>query len=53
MVLHEEIEYSPYISKKSMNTVPRQANLNLMPEYLEGETEEDIRKSGGKYFLHK
>ena len=42
--MHEEIEYSPYISKVyEYRPAPGQF-VNLMPEYLEGETEEDIRK---------
>ena len=42
--MHEEIEYSPYISKVyEYRPAPGQF-VNLMPEYQEGETEEDIRK---------
>ena len=44
VVMHEEIEYSPYISKVyEYRPAPGQF-VNLMPEYQEGETEEDIRK---------
>lgn len=44
VVMHEEVEYSPYISKVyEYRPAPGQF-VNMMPEYLEGETEEDIRK---------
>lgn len=44
IVMHEQIEYSPYISKVyEYRPAPGQF-VNTMPEYIEGETEEDMRK---------
>lgn len=41
-VLHEEIEYSPYISKvHEYRPAPGQF-INTMPEYTEGDTEKDM-----------
>lgn len=44
VVMHEEVEYSPYIAKVyAYRPAPGQF-VNLMPEWREGETEEEIRK---------
>lgn len=44
IVIHEQVEYSPYISKVyEYRPAPGQF-VNTMPEYREGDTEEDMRK---------
>lgn len=43
-VLHEEVEYSPYISRVvEYRPAPGQF-INQMPQYEEGDTEEDMRR---------
>lgn len=53
VVLHEEVEYSPYISRVYEYCPAPGQFVNLLPPYEEGDTEADMRRKAEAYISGK